>query len=377
LSVAIADLNGDGRRDLAVANFGDPLIGGDGTISVFLGDSNGTFSAATQYPTGAAGPQSVAIGDLNGDGRLDLAVAHGSNRISVLLGNDGGGFQTLTPSSVAFGDLNGDGRLDLAVANFGVDTAAGAGTTVSVLYSRGDGTFAVVTHNTLGTNPSSVAIGDLNGDGQSDLAVANAGSNTVSVFMNDGIGNLVLAATPYATGTDPSSVAIGDLNGDGRLDLAVANAGSNTVSVLLGNVGGGFQSQTQYATGTDPSSVAIADLNGDGQLDLAVANAGSNNITILLNTSGSINDAPVAVDDSYTTDEDTTLTISVGAGLLTNDSDANDDPLTVALVSGPAHGGVTLNADGSFSYTPDANYNGLTASPTRSMTGRSTATSPP
>jgi hypothetical protein len=96
IPLALGDLNGDGRLDLAVANYGDPLLG-DGTISVFLGDGDGTFSAATPYPTGAAGPQAVAIGDLNGDGRLDLAVAHATNRISVLLGNVGGGFLTQNP----------------------------------------------------------------------------------------------------------------------------------------------------------------------------------------------------------------------------------------------------------------------------------------
>jgi hypothetical protein len=101
LSVAIGDLNGDGHLDLAVANYNDPLGFGEGMISVFLGDGNGTFSAATLYPTGTGvpGAQSVAIGDVNGDGRLDLVVANASNRISILLGQVGGGFVTQTPLS--------------------------------------------------------------------------------------------------------------------------------------------------------------------------------------------------------------------------------------------------------------------------------------
>jgi FG-GAP-like repeat len=292
-SVAIGDLNGDGKLDLAVANYGDPMSGNPGgTISIFLGDGDGTFSAATPYSTltGLAGAQSVAIGDLNGDGKLDLAVADASNRVPILLGNGDGTFNVQTPltfsglnnnGSIAIADLNGDGRLDLALTNFGTDLGSGAGTTVSVLLGQVGGGFSNRTLTT-GTNPSSVAIGDLNGDGRLDLAVANAGSNTVSVLLGNGDGTFQ-AQTQYATGTNPESVAIGDLNGDGRLDLAVANYDSNTVSVLLGNVGGGFQAQTQYPTGTNPASVAIRDLNGDGRLDLAVANAGSNNVTVLLN----------------------------------------------------------------------------------------------
>jgi hypothetical protein len=295
LSVAIGDLNGDGHLDLAVANYGHPLPGGDGTISVFLGDGDGTFAAATQYPTldNPSLPQSVVIGDLNGDGKLDLAVAGGSNRISVLLGNGDGSFLTQgpmsfsginNPSSVAIADLNGDGRLDLVVTNFGFPAPGSPGmspgTTVTVLYGNVGGGFSKVILAT-GTNPSSVAIGDLNGDGHLDLAVANAASDTVSVLLNDGNGNFS-AATPYATGTNPESVVIGDLNGDGRLDLAVANHDANTVSVLLGNAGGGFQQQTQYPTGLGPFSIAIGDLNGDGRPDLTVANHDSNNVTVLL-----------------------------------------------------------------------------------------------
>ena len=246
-SVAIGDLNGDGRLDLVTANIGgDPtaLPPPAGTISVLLGNGGGTFSAATPYPTGSVLPFSVAIGDLNGDGRLDLAVVNGSNSISVLLGQAGGGFLTLTPralsglnnpSSVALGDLNGDGRLDLAVTPYSIDPS----------------------------NPS-------------------FDTHAVLVFLGNGDGSFGSQST-YTTGTNPDAVAMGDLNGDGRLDLAVANRDSNTVSVLLGNVGGGFQQQIQYPTGLGPDSVAIRDLNGDGKLDVAVANADSNNVTVLLN----------------------------------------------------------------------------------------------
>src|SRR6266852_2860168 len=170
------------------------------------------------------------------------------------------------PVSVAIGDFNGDGKLDLAVAN-----SSSRSNTVSVLLGNGDGSFQPQTTFATGSTPTSVAIGDFNGDGKLDLAVANANSANVSVLLGNGDGSFQ-AQTTFATGFIPESVAIGDFNGDGKLDLAVANGGDNNVSVLLGNGDGSFQAQTTFATGTNPQSVAIGDFNGDGERDLAVAN---------------------------------------------------------------------------------------------------------
>jgi VCBS repeat-containing protein len=182
--------------------------------------------------------------------------------------------------------------------------------------------------------------------------------------------SLAFSITPYPTGIGPSSVAVGDLNGDGLPDLVTGNLGFDpsgdipttlppgTVSVLLGNGGGTFSAATPYLTGSVlPFSVAIGDLNGDGQLDLAVANAGYNNVTVLLNTSSPTNDAPVADNDSYNVDEDTVLTVAA-PGVLEGDTDADGDPLSAVLVSGPLNGSLSLSTDGSFTYTPDANFNG-------------------
>ena len=132
-----------------------------------------------------------------------------------------------------------------------------------------------------GTFPFSIAMGDFNGDGKLDLAVANVSSNTVSILLGDGRGNFTLASSP-ATGDEPYSVAVGDFNGDGKLDLAVANSGSDTVSILLGDGRGNFALASSPATGDAPFSLAVGDLNGDGRLDLAVANGDSNTVSILL-----------------------------------------------------------------------------------------------
>jgi hypothetical protein len=275
-SVAVGDFNGDGRRDLVVAN--EISV----NVSILLGNGNGTFGAATNFAVGT-GPQSVAVGDFNGDGKQDLAVANQlSNNVSILLGNGNGTFGAATnfaagtgPLSVAVGDFNGDGKQDLATAN----QFSG---NVSILLGNGNGTFGAATNFGAGSAPFSVAVGDFNGDGRQDLAVANQGSANVSILLGNGNGTFG-AATNFGAGSAPFSVAVGDFNGDGRQDLAVVNQGSANVSILLGNGNGTFGAATNFAAGTGPLSVAVGDFNGDGRQDLAVANQFSDNVSILLN----------------------------------------------------------------------------------------------
>jgi hypothetical protein len=175
--------------------------------------------------------------------------------------------------SMAVGDFNGDGKEDLAVANL---------STQNVLILLGDGLGAfTVSHNlSVGLNPRSIAVSDFNNDGKQDLAVANYGSNNVSILLGNGIGQFS-TATNFGAGTRPESMTVGDFNQDDYQDLAVANAGSNNVSVLLGNGAGSFTPQTNYSVGTAPISLAAGDFDGDGKQDLAVANINSNNVSIL------------------------------------------------------------------------------------------------
>ena len=281
--VAVGDFNGDGKADLAVTYQSSTNVG------VLLGYGNGTFAPVVNYNTGGSyNISSVALGDFNGDGKLDLAVTNDhTNTVAVLLGYGNGTFATavtystggISPSWVAVGDFNGDGKTDLAVANYNSDT-------VGVLLGYGNGTFAnAVTYSTGGV-ASSVAVGDFNGDGKTDLAVANRGPATVSVLLGNGNGTFAPALSFSAAG-DPSyprSLAVGDFNGDGNTDLAVDyySFSNSTLGVLLGNGNGTFATTVNYSTGgTNPSSVTLGDFNGDGKLDLAVAN-GSNTVGVLL-----------------------------------------------------------------------------------------------
>ena len=286
--VALRDLNGDGKLDLVNASAH--------TVSVWLGIGGGKFFAKTDYAIGAAEtPQSMAFADLNGDGKLDFVTAnYWSGTVSVLLGKGDATFaakmdyavgdprdgtHVASPTSVALGDLNGDGMPDIVTANRYRNT-------VSVLLGKGDGTFAAQVDYGTGEGPEEVALGDLNGDGKLDIVTANIDSGTVSVLPGRGDGAFA-SKLDYPVGGDPSSpprhITLGDLNADGKLDAVVANYSASSVSVLLGKGDGTFVGQSDYATeqyqGSEETSVVLADLNGDGKLDLL---AGSSSVVGVL-----------------------------------------------------------------------------------------------
>jgi hypothetical protein len=303
-SVVVGDFNGDGKPDLAIVDQGS------NAVSIVLnttvpGSAAVSFAPRQDFPTGN-GPLSAAVGDFNGDGASDLAIVNQfSNSVSVLLNTTAPGsavpsfkanqdFATGSlPNSVAIGDFNGDARPDLAVADVGSNR-------VSVLLNTttpGSTTTSFSPRVDFGTNsaPDAVAVGDLNGDGMPDLAVANFFSSSVSVLLNTTVARSTApsfaARHDFATGSFPESVAIRDLNGDGIPDLAIANSGSNSASVLVNTTGVGaavpsFAAKQDFATGAAPASLALADFNGGGMPDLAIANFRSNTVSLLLNTTG-------------------------------------------------------------------------------------------
>ena len=173
--------------------------------------------------------------------------------------------------------FNRDGKPDLAVANNGSNN-------ISVLLGDGSGNFAAAVAYAAGTGPRSIVTGDFNRDGKLDLAVANDTSNDVSVFLGIGNGTFV-AAVAYAAGTGPRSIVTGDFNLDGKPDLAVANATSNNVSILFGNGDGTFAAAINYSAGTNPVSITAGAFKNDGALYLAVANGTANTISVLTSTS--------------------------------------------------------------------------------------------
>jgi len=286
-SMVAADLDGDGKIDLAVANFYA------GTVSILLGNGAAGFADAVNYSvtTGApSNPWGIAAADFNGDGKRDLVVANsGTSDVALLLGNGGGTFNPpliypvgKNPHSLELGDFDGDGKTDVVVADQDSND-------VSVLLGKGDGTFATLSRYAAGAGPIFVAAADFDRNGSQDLAVADRFFNTVSILPGKGDGTFA-TFVPYVLGadrfTEPQFITAGDLNGDGRTDLAVANSGntkfniSGSLSVLVGKGDGTFGPAVNSMHGVTPRAIAIADFNGDGKGDLVLAS--SDGISILL-----------------------------------------------------------------------------------------------
>jgi YD repeat-containing protein len=274
VSVVAADFDADGLPDLAVAGSWSGSCPED-NVSILLGNGDGSFRYSGNYPS-ARFAFSMIAADLNKDGRPDLVIgtSYGDPQpLSVLINNGNGAFQHhvdyavgAVPVSVAAGDFNGDGNLDLATANDNDNN-------VGVLLGVGDGSFQPHTDYAIGNDLSGITTADFNKDGFLDLATADCNDNTASILLGNGNGTFQNRAS-FATGRCPVAVAAADFNGDGAEDLVTANSADNSVSVLLGNGNGTLQTGTDYSVPATPIAVSVADFDGDKNLDIAVLNDG-------------------------------------------------------------------------------------------------------
>jgi FG-GAP-like repeat len=342
-ALALADFNRDGKLDIAVANSGSK------NVTVLLGDGKGGFTPATGSPFPAGdNPSDIAVGDVNGDGKLDLAFAnHDTDYLTVLTGDGKGGFRPAPgspftvqskphPHGIALADFNGDGKPDLVTDDWQNDRVTvlfndgrggfqSPGTTfpvgkmpyhklraadvnndgkadivttnfrggnVTILLADGQGTFKQPTGSPFEANrqPFGIAIGDLNADGNPDLAVAHysghitdTSGDRMSILLGAGDGTFRLSWSQAVPGKAPTSVAVGDVNGDGILDAVFGNYANSSVTVVLGSrrdftIAPG----SPISVGSHPSSVAVGDLNGDGKADIVTTNEQDNDISILL-----------------------------------------------------------------------------------------------
>ncbi|MCB0728947.1 MAG: VCBS repeat-containing protein, partial [Ignavibacteriae bacterium] len=295
-SVSFGDIDGDGRPDMIVTNSGDT------SVSVFRNTStfgNISFAAKIDFPAGGS-PWSVSIGDINGDGKPDLVVANRvswtvsvirntstSGNISFLPKVDFGTGQS--PYSVSIGDLDNDGKPDLAVANSASNTASVFKNTST----SGGVSFAGKVDFNTGGSPVSISIGDIDGDGKPDLAVANNSSNNASVLRNVTAPGVInsgsfAAKVDFAAGGAPQIVSIGDIDGDGKPDLAIANFTGNTVSVLRNSSVPGtvnFAAKVDYPTGGQASYVSICDIDGDSKPEVTATNYNNTTLSVLRNLS--------------------------------------------------------------------------------------------
>ncbi|HEY3414799.1 MAG TPA: VCBS repeat-containing protein [Armatimonadota bacterium] len=285
--IAIGDLSGDGAPDVVTANTSG------NSISVSINKHNGTvsFNAPVNYTVGA-GPTSVAIADVNGDLKPDVIVCNSTpGTISVLLGNGDGTLRPATdysvlppgetgtpaPSAVAVGDLRGHGILDVVVSNLGTST-------VSVLQGDGKGVFHATTSLPVGSKPDSITLARFTASGHLDIATANSNSRSISVLLGNGDGTFQGAQNSRA-GYVPYAISAGDFDGDGVMDIAVCDnmSLSSGVNLLKGNGDGTFRNAVSFAGGTSPIAMASGDFNNDGRPDLATANTGTLDVSVFLN----------------------------------------------------------------------------------------------
>lgn len=346
VAMASADIDGDGERDLVVANEGSDSA--PGSVSILHGNGDGSFTVILQddpaHPgetlpdiQAELGTRAVALGNIDADPALDIVALNSrSNTLSIFTGQGGGAFApggTLTtgasPQDVKLVDLNGDGKLDLVIAEANEDA-------VAVRLGNGDRTFAAATSYVVGTAPSKLGVGDLDDDGKLDIVASNSRSGDVTVLRGDGAGGFG-GARSYVGDAEPQALTLADLNDDDKLDVVVATQGGDdgpTVAVLRNRGAGVLQAVEDVAAGNGPSALATADVTDDGLPDLVVT-GDLGNVTIL----------PSLADGGFAAP----LTVNIGGrglGLLAADLNGDSLPdiavvdnqnnrVAVAIATGP------------------------------------------
>ncbi|HEX8142038.1 MAG TPA: FG-GAP-like repeat-containing protein, partial [Pyrinomonadaceae bacterium] len=357
LPITVADFNGDGMDDIAAAGF---VSGATWSFTVILGNSAGTFTVHRSLPVHWS-PLSIAAGDFNNDGKVDLAVtitfsspAHG---VAVMLGDGTGNFSPANeifigyePMSVVTSDFNKDGRTDMAVI-------ASSSNSVAVLLGDGAGLFSSIEYFGTNVSPGSLAVGDFNNDGAPDLVARSPRSDIVSILLGDGDGSFATSRTELTGG---AKVETADFNGDGIADLAIMNNATFTqaaIQIRYGDGNGGLKPPVNYPVAQGPKTIAVADFNSDGRLDIAIGYGLS--VSILFgNSVGGFNSTPV----TYPAPN------SVG-GIIAGDfnGDARAD-LVYGTFNNSALVGLLVN-DGSGGFKSPPTYYGSGEIPTAIRTG--------
>ena len=317
---AFGDIDGDGKADMVVANNNNAGILVYRNISATGSISAGSFSSGVSFAT-TIYPQTIKLVDMDNDGKLDIVTNCASNdgataRIAVFRNTATSG--TITTGSfatrvdvvagtaitdVAIADFDADGKQDIAIVNYYTAT-------VSVVKNNsvaGTMSFATAVTFASGTSPQSITTDDLDGDGKPDIAVVNAGENTVSVYLNTSVSGIIGAGSfawrvNFTTGTSPWGVATGDIDGDNKPELIVSNNGSNTISIFRNTATSGalttgsFAAKVDFSSGSAPRGIAVSDMNGDGKTEIIVVNSGSSTISLWPNiaTSGTISTSSLA-----------------------------------------------------------------------------------
>jgi hypothetical protein len=341
--LTLGDVNGDGNLDLVATYY----VG----VAVRFGNGAGGFSGGSDVGAGR-NPQDVMLGDVDADGDLDILVSNYNDyNVSILLNNGSGSFAGSSTVAVASGnpfalaaaDLDADGDLDLLVAN---------GNAVAVRLNNGSGSFGGGTDVGVGANSIGLTVADLDGDGDLDFASPSLTGNTVYVRFNDGLGGFPTGTT-VGVGSNCYRLTSGDVDGDGDIDLLAANAGNNNVSVCLNSGTGGFTNTAAVGTGAFPFSIVLGDVDGDGDLDFVTGNSTGHSASVRLNvlppTITSFMPTTGAIGASITitgTELANATSVSFNGGVQTTITSNTATSLTVAVPATASTGPLTVTTIG-------------------------------